>query len=76
MGCPVLGTSSAAVPSWFTIEMPSALAPETKASTGVPEEDGLGDDPAVVLEPGEASDVGVGVGLAAVLLPLPRMKRK
>ena len=82
MAGPVLGTSWSSVPSVFTSEMPSVLRPETKASTGVPEAEGLGDGLAVALALAVAlgEDVGVGValgvGLATVLPPVSRMKRK
>ena len=79
---PVLGTSWSIVPSLFTSETPSDLRPETKASTGVPEAEGLSDGPAVAVALAEAlgDDVivglALGVGLATVLPPVLRMKRK
>jgi hypothetical protein len=82
MALPVLGTSWATVPSVFASEMPSDFRPETKASTGVPEGEALGDGLAVaeVLTLGLGEDRGVGValgvGLAVVLPPVSRMKRK
>ena len=70
------------MPSSFIIERPSIFLPETKASTGVPEAEGLGDGLAVAVVLAEAlgEDVSVGValgvGLATVLPPVSRMKRK